>query len=241
MIRMEDIHKTYRTGEIETPVLKGVTLAIERGEIVSLMGASGSGKTTLMNILGCLDRPTSGEYWLNGREVAHLSADERAAIRSSDIGFVFQSFNLLARTTALDNVVMPSAYSRIARSDREVIRRAKELLERVGLKDRMDHEPARLSGGQQQRVAIARALINDPSLVLADEPTGALDSKTSLEILGMLQRLNAESNITVVLVTHDADVAHHASRIIRVQDGVIVADDPSIGATIAAGEAGAAP
>src|SRR5437660_4631417 len=215
LIELEDIHKTYHLGEVDVPVLKGVSLGIGRGELVALMGASGSGKTTLMNILGCLDRPSSGRYWLDGEEVSRLSADERAIIRNRKIGFVFQNFNLLPRTSALENVIMPLTYTAAGLSSREAYQRGKALLERVGLGERLDHEPSQLSGGQQQRVAIARALINNPPLVFADEPTGNLDSKTSKEILEMFQRLCAEEGITVVLVTHDAGVAHYAQRIIR--------------------------
>jgi ABC-type lipoprotein export system ATPase subunit len=185
------------------------------------MGVSGSGKTTLMNILGCLDRPTSGNYWLDGQEVSQLSSDQRAIVRNRKIGFVFQNFNLLARTSALDNVRMPLSYTAANLSDRESRRRAAALLEKVGLGDRLDHHPSQLSGGQQQRVAIARALINNPPLLFADEPTGNLDSKTSTEILGMFQRLCDEDGITVVLVTHDAGVAEYARRIIRIRDGLI--------------------
>src|SRR5262245_45080404 len=178
LIRLVDIHKTYHMGELDVPVLKGVSLKIERGEMVALMGASGSGKTTLMNILGCLDRPSSGEYWLDGQEISQLSADQRAILRNKKIGFVFQSFNLLARTSALENVVMPLAYTAGNLSDQECRRRGRAMLERVGLGERMDHHPSQLSGGQQQRVAIARSLINNPPLLFADEPTGNLDSRT---------------------------------------------------------------
>src|SRR5438876_90552 len=221
LIKLEDIRKTYKLGEIAVPVLKGVSLTIDRGEMVALMGASGSGKTTLMNILGCLDRPTSGKFWLDGQEVSQLSGDERALIRNRKIGFVFQSFNLLARTSALDNVIMPLAYTNANLTDREARARGKAMLERVGLGDRIDHEPSQLSGGQQQRVAIARALVNNPPLVFADEPTGNLDSRTSKEILQMFQKLCADDGITVVLVTHDAGVAHYAQRVIRISDGLI--------------------
>ena len=220
-IRLERIFKDYSRGRVAVPVLKGVSLAIRRGEMVALMGASGSGKTTLMNILGCLDRPTSGKYWLDGQEMSRLSNDQRAMIRNQKIGFVFQSFNLLARTSALDNVMMPLTYTASGLSDREARKRATQVLERVGLGDRLDHHPSQLSGGQQQRVAIARALVNNPPLLFADEPTGNLDSKTSKEIMRMFQRLSSEDGITVVLVTHDAGVAHYAKRVIRISDGLI--------------------
>ncbi|HEV3300468.1 MAG TPA: ABC transporter ATP-binding protein [Planctomycetaceae bacterium] len=221
LIRLHDITKTYSLGEVAVPVLKGVSLEIGRGEMVALMGASGSGKSTLMNILGCLDRPTSGQYWLDGREISQLSGDERALIRNRKIGFVFQSFNLLARTSALDNVIMPLGYTNALLSKREARLRGRAMLERVGLAERIDHHPSQLSGGQQQRVAIARALINRPQIVFADEPTGNLDSKTSKEILQMFQDLSEEDGITVVLVTHDVGVAQYARRVIRISDGLI--------------------
>jgi ABC-type lipoprotein export system ATPase subunit len=238
LIELEDIRKTYHLGELDVPVLKGVSLTIARGEMVALMGASGSGKTTLMNLLGCLDRPTSGRYVLDGEEVSRLSADGRALVRNKKIGFVFQNFNLLPRTSALDNVMMPLSYTAQDLSDREARRRARAMLERVGLADRLDHEPSQLSGGQQQRVAIARALVNHPPLLLADEPTGNLDSHTSEEILRMFQQLNDEEGITIILVTHDAGVAGHARRAIRMRDGLIESgafgvDEPAL--------AGAAP
>jgi ABC-type lipoprotein export system ATPase subunit len=221
LIRLVDISKTYHLGEIDVPVLKGVSLNIKRGEMVALMGVSGSGKTTLMNILGCLDRPSSGEYWLDDDEISQLSADQRAMVRNKKIGFVFQSFNLLPRTTALDQVTMPLAYTAQNLSNAEARKRAMALLDRVGIADRWHHEPSQLSGGQQQRVAIARALINNPPLVFADEPTGNLDSRTSQEILEMFQKLNAEQKITIILVTHDAEVAGHAKRVIHIHDGLI--------------------
>ncbi len=221
LIEIRDIYKTYHLGEIDVPVLKGVSFTVARGELVALMGASGSGKSTLMNILGCLDRPTSGRYSLDGEDVSHLSADGRALVRNRKIGFVFQSFNLLPRTSALDNVVMPLTYTVENISDKDARLRAVELLKRVGLEDRLDHEPSQLSGGQQQRVAIARALINRPPVLLADEPTGNLDSRTSREVLEMFQQLNREEGITIVLVTHDPEVARHARRVIRIHDGVI--------------------
>jgi ABC-type lipoprotein export system ATPase subunit len=230
LIELHDIHKTYHLGQVDLRVLKGVSLQIERGEMVALMGASGSGKTTLMNILGCLDRPTSGRYTLDGQSVESLSADERAKVRNQKIGFCFQNFNLLPRTSALKNVMMPLSYTAAELPRRECLARAERLLNRVGLGDRMDHEPSQLSGGQQQRVAIARALINNPRLLLADEPTGALDSVTSGEILRLFQQLNAEEEITIIIVTHDADVAGHAKRIIHMRDGLIEAGDPGPGA-----------
>lgn len=222
LIELKNIYKTYHVGELDLPVLKGISLSIERGELVALMGASGSGKSTLMNILGCLDHPTSGEYWLDGQEVSKLSSDGRALLRNHKIGFVFQNFNLLPRTTALENVMLPLSYTIEGMSDRETRSRAMELIDRVGLADRFHHEPSQLSGGQQQRVAIARALVNRPSLLFADEPTGNLDSHTSQDVLSMFQQLNQEDGITIILVTHDPGVARHAKRIIGISDGVIV-------------------
>jgi ABC-type lipoprotein export system ATPase subunit len=221
LIRLNDVRKTYHLGEVDVPVLKGISLTITRGEMVALMGASGSGKTTLMNILGCLDRPSSGRYWLDGEEVSQLSLNARALLRNRKIGFVFQNFNLLPRTSALDQVLMPLSYAPHPVADREARRRAKALLERVGLGDRLHHEPAQLSGGQQQRVAIARALVNNPPVLFADEPTGNLDSHTSEEVLRMFERLNREDGITIILVTHDAGVAGHARRTVRIRDGLI--------------------
>lgn len=220
-IELHDIYKTYYIGDIDVPVLKGVSLTVAKGEMVALMGASGSGKSTLMNILGCLDHPTSGEYWLEGREISRLNADQRALVRNRQLGFVFQNFNLLPRTSALENVAMPLTYTSDL-SDRAARQRAKEMLVRVGLEDRLDHEPSQLSGGQQQRVAIARALVNRPPLLFADEPTGNLDSRTSEDILRMFKQLNKVDGITIIMVTHDAEVAHHARRIIHIHDGLIV-------------------
>lgn len=224
LIRLENIYKTYYLGEVEVPVLRGISLTIHQGEMVALMGASGSGKSTLMNILGCLDHPTSGEYWLDGREMSQLTPNERALVRTEKLGFVFQSFNLLARTTALQNVVMPLDYSLQRQAAWKARQRARSLLDRVGLSSRIGHVPSQMSGGQQQRVAISRSLINSPALLLADEPTGNLDSHTSIEILRMFQQLNAEG-ITVLLVTHDPKVASYASRTIRIVDGMIEADE----------------
>ena len=228
LIELKDIRKTYFLGEIDVPVLKGITLAIDRGEYVALMGASGSGKSTLMNTLGCLDRPTSGEYWLDGEELGSASGDRRARVRNKKIGFVFQSFNLLPRTSALDNVIMPLAYTAGNLSGAEQRRRGLAALEQVGLGDRVHHYPSQLSGGQQQRVAIARALINRPPVIFADEPTGNLDSKTSVEVMKMFGDLNAEG-ITVILVTHSEEIAACAKRTIRLQDGLIVSDSANHG------------
>jgi ABC-type lipoprotein export system ATPase subunit len=229
LIELRNIYKTYHIGDLDIPVLRGVSLNVDRGELVALMGSSGSGKSTLMNILGCLDRPTSGEYWLDGQEVSRKSADERALLRNRTVGFVFQNFNLLPRTSALENVMMPLSYAHDNLSDRQARTRSTELLERVGLGDRLHHLSSQLSGGQQQRVAIARSLINRPAILFADEPTGNLDSHTSEEVLQMFEQLNAEDGITIVLVTHDAVVARHARRIIRIHDGVIESGDLATG------------
>jgi ABC-type lipoprotein export system ATPase subunit/ABC-type antimicrobial peptide transport system permease subunit len=229
LIRLEDIRKTYYLGEVAVPVLHGISLSIQAGEMVALMGASGSGKTTLMNILGCLDHPTSGRYWLAGQEMSQLSPNQRALVRSEKIGFVFQNFNLLARISALQNVLMPLSYSG-GLSSPEKVQWAMELLQRMGLADQMDYYPSQMSGGQQQRVAIARALVNRPVLLLADEPTGNLDSQTSVEILRLFQQLHAEG-LTIVLVTHDPQVAAYAHRIVRIADGRIVDDSPTMAET----------
>src|SRR6266536_3235117 len=226
LIRLENVCKSYRRGNLEIPVLQGVSLTVERGEFVALVGVSGSGKSTLMNILGCLDRPSSGRYWLDGQEISSASADQRAVLRNTQIGFVFQNFNLLARTSALNNARMPLDYSPAHPSDTDSRHHAERMLQLVGLADRMDHEPAALSGGQQQRVAIARSLINRPQLLLADEPTGNLDSRTTEDLLRMLQRLNQTEGLTIIIVTHDESVARHAQRIIRMKDGVIVDEGP---------------
>ena len=224
LIELKDIHKTYVMGDIKLPVLKGITLSVEKGDMVALTGASGSGKSTLMNILGCLDRPTSGEYWLDGEEISKLSNDGRADVRNRKIGFVFQNFNLLPRTSALENVIMPLGYTASHLSEKQMVERGKLMLERVGLADRMDHEPSRLSGGQQQRVAIARALVNNPHILFADEPTGNLDTKMSDEILRIFNEINASEGVTIVLVTHEMDVANSAKRIVRLVDGEISDD-----------------
>ena len=227
LIELRNIAKTYRLGEVDVPVPDDVSLTIERGEFVALMGASGSGKTTLMNILGCLDRPSAGQYWLDGQEVGSLPADQRALLRNQKIGFVFQTFNLLSRTSALDNVLMPLTYTTSPLSEGEARQRAEALLQRMGLGERRHHLPAQLSGGQQQRVAIARALINRPTLLFADEPTGNLDSHTSEEVLRLFQQLNAEEGVTIILVTHDEHVARYARRTIRIRDGATVNEGAS--------------
>jgi putative ABC transport system ATP-binding protein len=222
LIRVKDLAKNYRMGDMEVPALRGVTLAIERGEFVAVMGSSGSGKSTFMNILGCLDRPTTGKYFLDGDEVGGLTADQWAEIRNRRIGFVFQGFNLLARTTALENVELPMMYNGCNGKQRH--QRAVEVLGLVGLDERLDHTPNQLSGGQQQRVAIARALVNRPALILADEPTGNLDSATSAEIMGLFQKLNRDQGITIVLVTHETDIAAYAMRQIHFKDGLVISD-----------------
>jgi len=224
LIELKDIKKEYHVGDIVLPVLKGVSLNVERGEMVALTGASGSGKSTLMNILGCLDRPSSGEYWLDGREVGRLGNDDRADLRNQKIGFVFQSFNLLSRTSALENVMMPLGYTAGHLSEKQMEERGRAMLEKVGLADRMDHEPSQLSGGQQQRVAIARALVNSPQILFADEPTGNLDSRMSEEILNLFAHINDHEGMTIILVTHEPDIAARAKRIIRLHDGEIHSD-----------------
>jgi len=223
LVRLIDVHKVYRTGEMEVPAVGGVSLEIKRGEFVALMGASGSGKSTLMNILGCLDRPTTGHYILDGADVSSLDRDRLADIRNGKIGFVFQNFNLLPRTSARENVELPLVYSAQQLTNAELRERANGVLASVGLAGREDHYPSQLSGGQQQRVAIARALINQPEVLLADEPTGNLDSRTSVEIMAIFQQLN-ERGITVIMVTHEPDIAAYAKRNVMMRDGVILDD-----------------
>jgi putative ABC transport system ATP-binding protein len=222
-VRLEDVHKTYRTGEVDVHAVRGVSLEIARGEFVALMGSSGSGKSTLMNILGCLDRPTSGRYFLDGEDVSSLDGDQLADVRNRKLGFVFQNFNLLARTSALENVELPLLYGTARLSNAQLRDKAERVLEAVGLQGRGEHHPSQLSGGQQQRVAVARALINDPEVLLADEPTGNLDSRTSVEVMGIFQDLN-KRGITIIMVTHEPDIASYARRNVVMRDGRIVSD-----------------
>jgi putative ABC transport system ATP-binding protein len=223
VIGVKSLVKTYVVGEVEVRALRGVNLDVPVGEFIAVTGPSGSGKSTFMHIVGCLDRPTSGQYFLDGQDVSRMSKDALAAVRNQKIGFVFQGFNLLSRTSALDNVELPLLYGgKMKTSERH--KRANEMLELVGLGNRTDHHPNQLSGGQQQRVAIARALINRPSILLADEPTGNLDTKTSIEVMGIFQRLNQETGITVVLITHEMDIAEYGTRIVSFRDGQVVAD-----------------
>lgn len=221
IISIEDIRKTYEVGTQQVHALAGVNLKIWRNDYVAIMGPSGSGKSTLMNILGCLDTPTSGRYVLNGTDVSRMDEDELSEVRNKEIGFVFQTFNLLPRYTALENVAVPLIYAGVSKSKR--LRRADEVLQSVGLGDRMEHKPNEMSGGQRQRVAVARALINDPSIILADEPTGNLDTKTSIDIMHLFERIY-ESGNTVIVVTHEEDIARHARRIVRLRDGMIESD-----------------
>jgi putative ABC transport system ATP-binding protein len=226
VIVVEQLRKTYDLGEVKVDALRGIALRIQRGEFVAVMGASGSGKSTLMNILGCLDRPSSGRYLLEGMDVSQLRHDQLAEVRNKRLGFVFQNFNLLPRTSAIENVELPLLYDGTAARDRHA--RALAALKAVGLEDRAGHHPSQLSGGQQQRVAIARALVNQPAIILADEPTGNLDSETSVEIMRLLQGLNAEQRITIILVTHEADIAQYAERAIVFKDGLVVEDRPVV-------------
>jgi len=222
LIQTDDLWKTYEMGSTEVHALQGVSFKIARNEYVAIMGPSGSGKSTLMNLIGCLDTPTKGQYWLNGRLVSEMDDDELAHIRNKEIGFVFQTFNLLARATALHNVELPLIYSGV--NSRERTERAKKSLQMVELSDRMDHKPNELSGGQRQRVAIARALVNNPSIILADEPTGNLDSQTGIEIMKLFDKLHSEGN-TIILVTHERDIAEYAHRVISIRDGKIASDE----------------
>jgi putative ABC transport system ATP-binding protein len=226
VITIRNLVKTYIVGEVEVRALRGVSLDVTRGEFVAVTGPSGSGKSTLMHILGCLDRPTSGQYFLDGQDVSQMSRDQLAEVRNNKIGFVFQGFNLLSRTSAVDNVELPLLYSGTSIKAAERRRRAMESLEAVGLGARSDHHPNQLSGGQQQRVAIARALITTPSILLADEPTGNLDTRTSIEVMGIFQRLNRERGITVLVITHEQDIAEYGTRVITCRDGQIVSDRP---------------
>jgi putative ABC transport system ATP-binding protein len=239
LIEVEDLWKVYELGDVSVTALAGVTLTIDRGEFVAIMGSSGSGKSTFMNLLGCLDRPTRGRYRLDGIDVSTISSDDRAEIRNKKLGFVFQSFNLIARTSAIENVELPMFYSDVPLAEQH--ERAERALALVGLSEREHHMPNQLSGGQQQRVAIARALVNDPPLILADEPTGNLDSRTSVEILGVFQRLNREHGITVVLVTHEPDIATFARRVITFRDGQVLSDERHAAANAEAASAALEP
>ena len=236
LLRVRDLVKTYHVGEVAVRALRGVTLDIAAGEFVAVVGPSGSGKSTFMHILGCLDRPTAGEYWLEDRDVSRLNDDQLSTIRNRQIGFVFQGFNLLARTSAVENVELPLLYgpTKVAAGERR--RRALAALDAVGLSDRAEHHPNQLSGGQQQRVAIARALLNSPSILFADEPTGNLDSRTSVEVMDIFQRLKEERGITIVLITHEPQVAEYGSRIIAFKDGQILSDHPNHQQRLAIGE-----
>src|SRR6184192_100590 len=227
VISVKNLIKTYVVGEVEVRALRGVNLDVQRGEFLAVTGPSGSGKSTFMHIVGCLDRPTSGQYMLDGQDVSRMSKDALAAVRNRKIGFVFQGFNLLSRTSALDNVELPLLYGGNGMKTAERHKRATEMLKAVGLEDRADHHPNQLSGGQQQRVAIARSLINNPSILLADEPTGNLDTRTSVEVMDIFQRLNRERGITVMLITHEQDIAEYGTRTVAFRDGVVVSDRPN--------------
>jgi len=235
IIQLDQIHKIYHTGEVDVHAVKDVSLTIEKGEFVAIMGSSGSGKSTMMNILGCLDRPTQGRYMLDGVDVSHLQKDELATIRNEKIGFVFQGFNLLSRTSALENIELPMLYARKPLPARDQRQRALDALATVGLAERADHHPNQLSGGQQQRVAIARALANQPAMILADEPTGNLDTQTSVDIMGVFQKLN-DAGITIVMVTHELDIASYTRRNVIMRDGRIVSDQPVANRLIAVEE-----
>ena len=226
VIAAKDLVKTYVVGEHQVKALRGINLEVKRGEFIAVTGASGSGKSTFMHIVGCLDRPTSGQYFLDGQDVSTMSKNDLAGVRNKKIGFVFQGFNLLSRTTALDNVELPMLYGGSTMKTKDRHQRAKEMLTAVGLAERITHYPNQLSGGQQQRVAIARALINKPSILLADEPTGNLDSRTSIEVMGLFQRLNKEQGITIVLITHEVDIAEYGTRTVAFKDGRVVSDKP---------------
>ena len=226
VISVKNLIKTYVVGEVEVRALRGVNLDVERGEFLAVTGPSGSGKSTFMHIVGCLDRPTSGQYFLDGQDASRMSKDQLASIRNKKIGFVFQGFNLLSRTSALDNVELPLLYAGSGMKGPERHKRAMEVLKAVGLEDRADHHPNQLSGGQQQRVAIARSLINNPSILLADEPTGNLDTRTSIEVMDIFQRLNRERGITVLLITHEHDIAEYGTRMVQFRDGQVVMDRP---------------
>lgn len=225
IIALRDIRKTYDLGKVKIEVLKGVNAVVRKNEYVAIMGPSGSGKSTLMNILGCLDKPTSGQYVLNGTDVSRMDEDQLAEVRNKEIGFVFQTFNLLARLTGIENVALPLIYGGVKKSDR--VERAENILKAVGLGHRMHHKPNELSGGERQRVAVARALVNNPSIILADEPTGNLDTKTSYEIMELFEEIHAKGN-TVIIVTHEEDIARYAHRIIRIRDGVIERDEQNV-------------
>ena len=229
LIQIKDISRQYKVGSEIIYALRSVSLSIQKNEYVALMGPSGSGKSTLMNILGCLDTPTTGEYWLNGKEVSKMTEDELADIRNKEIGFVFQTFNLIPRSSALDNVALPLVYAGYRKQQRN--ESATKALNDVGLGDRVTHKPNELSGGQRQRVAIARALVNKPSIILADEPTGNLDTKTSIEILGLFEEIHKQGN-TIILITHEEDVAHYAHRIVRLRDGLVESDQPNVNRTL---------
>ena len=235
VIQLQDIYKTYHTGEVDVHAVRGVSLGVAQGEFVALMGASGSGKSTMMNIIGCLDRPTGGTYLLDGIDVSQLSRDELADIRNQKLGFVFQGFNLLSRTSAIENVELPMLYARQRQGGQSQRERALKALDAVGLGDRADHKPKQLSGGQQQRVAIARALSNQPSLLLADEPTGNLDTRTSVDIMGVFQKLN-DQGMTIVMVTHELDIAQYTKRMVVMRDGKVVGDTAVVNRLIADSE-----